>query len=189
MEPSNFQVLHDVVVFSDARFTGFIMNMIQLRCTAVAGVCLAFLLGCPGGGVAPTKTYPVSGSVAYKGEPVVGAKVTFMAEGSSAPASGITDKEGKFQLSTAAINDGAVAGEHKITVVKEEAANATVDTSAMDDPAKMAQQYNKQKDSEAGLNTSKMTLPVKYASQATTTLKETVKAEGTNRFILQLADD
>src|SRR5258708_28921101 len=99
----------------------------------------------------------------------------------------MTDKDGKFQLSTAAINDGAVAGDHKITVVVAENTKGAVDTSAMMDPSKMAESYNKTAQAAEFGKGKATNLPAKYASMTTTPLKETVKAEGTNNFILELA--
>jgi hypothetical protein len=160
------------------------------RSAVVAGICLALLTGCPGGGAAQAKTYKVTGTVAYNNQPVVGAKVSFMAEGATRPATGLTDKDGKFELSTYGVNDGAIAGEHKIVVVQEESTGATVapttDKLSMN-PADMAKDYVKSKD-ENKLNLTKMKLPIKYASQQSTPLKENVKSDGDNHFNLILQD-
>jgi hypothetical protein len=154
--------------------------------------CLVSVWGC-GGGTPPPKTYPVTGSVVYNNAPVVGATVTFMSDAAPRQAVGVTDKDGKFQLSTFAINDGAVAGEHKITVAKEEAlpageqlAPTTGPGGAGVNPTQMIANY--QKASEARKTEAKPLVPTKYASIQTTTLKETVKAEGTNQFVLTLSD-
>jgi hypothetical protein len=134
----------------------------------------------------------VSGSVVYNNAPVVGATVTFMSDSAPRQAVGVTDKDGKFQLSTFAANDGAVAGDHKITVAKEDAPAQATGTAgggppSEEDrsPAKMVQQYQKAKEERKD---TKALVPAKYSSMQSTPLKETVKADGTNLFVLQLSD-
>ena len=152
--------------------------------------CLVVLPGC-GDAVVKPKTFPVTGTVVYKGDPVANVKVMFMTDGAPRTANGVTDDQGKFKLSTFDVNDGALPGEHKIVVIKEtaNAAPKTVDTSMLDDPSKMASQYNddmKKKESEEKKMSS--LLPLKYASLETTPLKETVTEAGPNQFVLTLSD-
>jgi hypothetical protein len=59
---------------------------------------------------------PVSGTVRYKGQPIKDIAVVFHT-GQGMLASGITDAEGKFQLSTIKPGDGATIGEQKVTFV------------------------------------------------------------------------
>lgn len=64
---------------------------------------------------------PVSGEVTLDGQPVDGATVYFYAVGDAKegrPATGQTDKEGKFRLSTLGTNDGALPGTYKVVVAK-----------------------------------------------------------------------
>ncbi len=87
------------------------------RVTAVGLVLLMiFVAGC--GRQGPV-LLPVSGVVTLDGQPVAEAGVIFTpAEGGPA-ASGTTDAQGRFQLRT--VNEsGAVAGEHLVTVTKQE---------------------------------------------------------------------
>src|SRR5262245_19121507 len=150
------------------------MNILQRRSAVIGGVCLMFLVGCGESGPAQPKTYPVSGTVMYNGQRVAAAKVTFMTEGAAKAATGITDSEGKFQLSTYSANDGAIAGDHKITVIKEEApaagsagATGPTDPTKQVNPADIAATYRKVQ--EGGLSSgSKSTLPARYGSQSTT---------------------
>ena len=83
----------------------------------VALVCAA-VAGCGGGLSAPT-TAPVSGTVQFRGKPAVGVKVTFhpkfdMGSVKFTP-NGLTDKDGRFTLNTAAPGDGAPPGEYAVT--------------------------------------------------------------------------
>lgn len=61
-------------------------------------------------------TIPVTGVVTYQGKPVPDASVMFYPAKGRKPASGKADASGKFQLSTFGKNDGAIPGEHKVTV-------------------------------------------------------------------------
>lgn len=150
------------------------------------------LTGCGGGSDHP-KTIPVTGSVAYKGKPLEGANVSFFNDKSPRVASGVTDAEGKFTLSTYDINDGAIAGDYKITVSKfdataaSNAAAASSGGSTVPDPANLTSSYvaamNKGKAA-----TSKSLIPEVYQKQDTTPLKETVKDGQENKFLLQLTD-
>ena len=70
-------------------------------------------LGCGSPGTAPT--VPVEGTLLYNGKPATAARVVFM-PASGRPATGNTDDQGHFSLSTFAPEDGAVTGAHKVTV-------------------------------------------------------------------------
>ena len=160
-------------------------------CTRFLGLVSAVALcGCFGGAPPKPKTVPVSGSVSYNGQPVVGATVTFLCDDAPRPARGVTDKDGKFQLSTFEINEGAVIGEHKITVVKDDPAKsaaAPVGPAAGADPSQLTQQYTKAM-ADPSFGKPASLLPVKYATLQDTTLHETVTAEGPNQFVLTLSD-
>lgn len=71
------------------------------------------LAGCGGSGN-PT-TYPVSGVVLQNGKGVANVNVAFFPE-SGPSASGRTDADGKFTLTTFETGDGAVAGEQKVAI-------------------------------------------------------------------------
>jgi hypothetical protein len=78
-----------------------------------------FAAGCGDGSISAPRTAPVTGTVLVKGKPVAGVKVTFhpqfnMGKVKYAP-SGLTDKDGRFTLTTAAPNDGAPKGEYAVT--------------------------------------------------------------------------
>jgi hypothetical protein len=84
----------------------------------VALVC-AVAVGCGGGGISAPRTAPVSGTVTFKGKPAVGVTVTFhpkfdMGAVKFTP-NGVTNKEGRFTLNTAAPGDGAPPGDYTVT--------------------------------------------------------------------------
>ncbi len=162
--------------------------MMQLvrRIVLLSGCLLA--CGC-GGGVDRPTVYPVSGTVAYNGKPVAGALVSFFGESAAKEASGITDAEGKFQLSTYGLNDGAVPGMHKVTVSKSDpdaAPPAASMEQMLNDPAAMAQMSEAASSDDA--KGKKPLIPTKYASPGSTPLTETVSESGDNVFVIQLTD-
>lgn len=140
------------------------MQMVSSRTReSLVGLTLAvivFLTGCGGSGVRP-----VSGVVTYQGKPVEGAQVMFTpADGR--PAQGTTDANGRYQLTTDKIGDGAKVGTHQVTVQKME----RVPGAAADDP--YAQMKN--------------VLPAKYAQGGALTV--TVENKPQNDIPLSLAD-
>ena len=90
---------------------------------AAASLCLALsaeplvlsLAGCTPAEDHP-ETAPVSGVVLYQGQPVAQAEVAFRPEGDGANGIGRTDAQGLFVISTYGDEDGAVVGEHVVTV-------------------------------------------------------------------------
>ena len=82
-------------------------------CAAVlAAACLA-AGGCGGG----PKLAPVSGTVTYKGLPLAGATVVFHpAQEGVRSGMGQTDDRGRYTLWTYTPGDGAMVGDHQVTV-------------------------------------------------------------------------
>ncbi len=130
-------------------------------------------VGCGGGASDKPKVAAVSGTVTYKGQPVEGADVSFWKEGAPRAATGKTDAKGNFQLTTFDPNDGAIIGNHTVTVVKVAAA-ATMNAADMASGTTKAPEV-------------KDPLPAKYADAKTSPLKSEVKA-GPNSPKLELVD-
>lgn len=150
-------------------------------------ICVFVISGCSDAPDRPA-TAPVSGTVMYNGAAVEGASVAFWTPDASRAATGVTDAEGKFTLSMFEANDGAVPGEHTITVTKVEAGAAGGDTSmedALNDPAAMADMAAMGQGADAG---PKSLVPAKYGDKASSPLKETVAPNTENSFVLQLVD-
>jgi hypothetical protein len=75
-----------------------------------------FAFGCGEESNTP-ETAPVTGTVTYKGKPVIGGTVTFIPEsGPGNPGIGYIDRDGTYSLTTYERDDGAVLGKHKVTV-------------------------------------------------------------------------
>jgi hypothetical protein len=90
-------------------------------------VLLSFVIGCSGGG--QFATAEVRGKVTSQGEPVAGAVVSFTPQAASGGsggkgATGTTDAEGRFVLTTYMQGDGAVVGKHHVSVSSDDANRA-----------------------------------------------------------------
>lgn len=132
--------------------------------------CVAVLTGC--GGSDRPQVVAVSGVVTFDGAPLADAKVNFMAAGASQAATGTTDSEGKFQLTTYKENDGAVIGKHIVTITKVESGGGEgMDASNPDAAYAAAMSGAAQPESE---------IPAKYGDPAQSGLDANVTADGPN---------
>jgi len=145
-------------------------------------ICLA-ITGC--GGPERPDMAPVSGVVLDKeGKPVVGALVIFMNDKAPREAQGTTDGEGKFRLTSFEDFDGAMIGEHKVSVAKVQG-DAALDNADAEDPSAA---YGAGMDAAMSGDTDailKNELDPKYGDFETSGLTRTVK-EGTNEFEIKL---
>jgi hypothetical protein len=94
------------------------------------------LAGCSRG-----KAVKVEGVLTLDGKPFPGATVVFVpAEGNGRSASGLSEEDGSFRLTTFKPDDGALPGEYKITVsfVEAEKSTETGDPMERDNKSKMA---------------------------------------------------
>ena len=137
------------------------MNRSILCLVALAGVSF---LGC--GGVDRPATTSAGGTVTYQGQPVEGAQVMF-APRDARVATATTDSRGRFQLATFAPGDGAVVGEHQVTVSKHKKKNPH-DTSPYAETISV--------------------LPPRYQRAAQSGLTAKITAEGPNDFPLELVE-
>ena len=148
------------------------------------------LVGCGGSGSDRPELVPVKGTVTFKDSPVEGATVTFFNANSPRSASGITDAAGKFQLTTFDTNDGAVPGEHTVTISKVEASADAPMSGGMSPEqiqAKMKEQVDRMKGNLTE-SAAKTTLPAKYADPKTSGETRTVVKGDANDFKFQLTD-
>ncbi|MCI0702386.1 MAG: DUF4198 domain-containing protein [Planctomycetia bacterium] len=95
----------------------------HIRLSLFAAACVATVLfsGCSGPQMAA-----VRGKVTFNGQPVKEAAVTFSPAGAEGqketgkPATGFTDENGEFVLSTFKNFDGAMVGEHRVFVMVDD---------------------------------------------------------------------
>jgi len=83
------------------------------RVAAVLGLILTFCAS----GCRQSETIKVTGTVTFNGKPAEEAEVMFT-PATGRMASGVTDNAGRFELSTNSPGDGAMPGDHKITIVQ-----------------------------------------------------------------------
>lgn len=136
---------------------------------ALAVLLLGGLTGCSGLDEWAANRPPVyepSGVVTMKGAPVEGATVIYHSQDHELSAQGLTDKDGRFTLTTLDQDDGAVAGMHKVVITKR--VYKEVKTK-YDSPEEA---------SVASIPTDVLSL--KLASPATTPLEATVSSSGGN---------
>lgn len=128
---------------------------------------LLFAIGCSSGDqLAVAKT---NGIVLYKSKPVADADVTFTPTGGAGkPAYGRTNAEGVYELSTYGTKDGAIVGEHLVTVVKQVPKGGKVD------PSNPYPEYES-------------VLPAKYADPLKSPLKFEVTS-GESQYDIELQD-
>jgi hypothetical protein len=141
------------------------------------------LLGC-GGKDQPVR---VNGTVTLDGKPVDGAGVTFYpAKEGGRQASGITGSDGTFQLTTFKPNDGALAGEYKVTVQYSDPLSETdvpkvEQGKSMKDVWEAAMKAQKSKSKKPP----KWVIPTKYSDPNKTELKQKVPTDGSVTLSLQ----
>ncbi len=138
-------------------------NRLELPIAVFAALLLT---GC---GESPPATVEVTGQVLLDGEPCEAAMVMFQ-PASGRPATGRTDGDGRFTLTTFSDGDGAVPGEHVVVVtpfVNEslEMEEVLADNAGADDSY----------------------IPEHYQAAATSPLRATVGREGDNGFVFELA--
>jgi hypothetical protein len=142
------------------------------------GACLA--IGCPKSGPARPKTYPVTGKVTLNGEAVEGATVSFQAAKNSA--SGTTDANGIYKLTTFAAGDGAVPGQYKVAITKFEGgapSGGAAAGSSGSASGELPADYKAPEEGGAQPAAPKNVLPSKYADANASGLTATV-TEGQN---------
>lgn len=131
------------------------------------------------------KTYPVTGTVKLNGTAVEGATVTFQLMEGKESAIGSTDKSGMFSLSMFRPNDGAVAGQYKVSISKDDV--EPVKSSALvpgqiasgDLPADYGPPTS---GGTKGATGPKNSLPAKYANGDSSALRATVDTKAKNHF-------
>lgn len=130
------------------------------------------------------KTVRAGGVVTYKGVPVAGAHVSFLGDGKIPPAMALTEANGEFTLTTNMPGDGAVAGNHQVTVTKmlPGAKKSGPQDTSMEAMAKAAQTP----DTDASQTLSM--LPEKYASATTSGLNFKIEEGKENTFKIELQD-
>ncbi|MDA1251617.1 MAG: carboxypeptidase-like regulatory domain-containing protein [Planctomycetota bacterium] len=147
------------------------------------------LVGCSGGTEDRQPTHYVTGVVKMAGGPITGATVMFTPTTGQRVATGVTDDNGKYELTTYETGDGAMPGVYKVLVIRTTKAKETIGGeldhkafgSGKDDPTDSA--HDAQNAASKELTSS---LPEKYATAESTDLTTTVEANSENVINLTL---
>ena len=145
---------------------------------ALAAILVAGACGC---GSNLPKTVKVNGKVTLDGEPLQGASVQFMPqEASGHPAFGTTDEGGNFKLTTFSTNDGALPGQYKVIVQRQDVAEIEVPKEGPGGKPKSPMQAAMEAGRKAGKTRKKEPpkVPPKYSDPNKTILREKVPPDG-----------
>jgi hypothetical protein len=147
------------------------MNRVAL--VAVLALVVGISAGCSSRSGRPP-TYPVTGTVTWKGKPLEAATVVYVpvTPGVEA-ASGITDAAGRYRLTTYVAGDGAQAGEYHVKVSKYDLKKATQEEKQKFVSIEEEQKMVFARD-ELPTPPAKNTLPKKYESESTSGIGHTV---------------
>ena len=150
---------------------------LSLICSSV--VVLSFG-GCGGREYPPT--YETSGVITLDGKPVGGVTVSFLPQDGQQPANGKTDDNGHYRLTSFSRNDGAMAGNFAIVMMKfPKVEGVTTPTGIPWDPDKETDRYIPDNGKEENK------LPEKYADSKTSGMLATVVADTVNTFDFDLS--
>ena len=118
------------------------------------------------------KVFKAGGTVLLDGQACPDAVVTFFSDTNPISATGRTNAEGKFKLTTYKDGDGAVEGTHKITVVKREFVEEKT-------------KYDSVNERSVALIPKEL-LPKKYMTPTTSGIDFSVAKSGANDFKIEL---
>jgi hypothetical protein len=121
----------------------------------------------------------VDGVVTLDGVPLSGATVSFMPVEQGRSASGLTDGNGYFRLSTFRTDDGALAGDYRVIVVVDDTERKPVTTDAEKQSARIGTMTPQGKKKQAEEKSRKpRQVPEIYSDIKKTPLKEVVPTNG-----------
>ena len=126
------------------------------------------LAGCTG-----TRTSPVEGVVLLDGKPVADASIQFVPQGTGRDATGQTDKNGAFKMSTYVPDDGVVAGSYKVVIAPP---------LGTPDPKQYASAEDAMNAASSAPPPKASTFPQKYTRVDQTQLKQEVPVSGKLTF-------
>jgi len=155
-----------------------------LLMAAFAGLLFA---GCgPGaeGDAGRKPLFKVNGKITMSGGPVANAMVSFSPKNKQPVATGRTNTDGQFTLTTYDPGDGAAEGDYVVLVTKELAAPPTA--SGGHDPTKPFDSTAMHKSVQSSGNATAGALPEKYSRADRSDLNVTVKKDGPNDITLEL---
>jgi hypothetical protein len=143
---------------------------------------VSFMAGC---GEPSIGTVPVTGTVKVDGQPMEGVSITFHPDGSGRAASGKSDAQGNFKLTTIIAGDGALPGKYKVSASKHENPSDDLPKDVdPNDPKSMDAIYGKL-DTKKKVKSKNLLAPM-YENPAGSGLAGEVSASGKNHFDFEL---
>ena len=124
------------------------------------------------------KTSPVEGDVLLDGKPLAGSSIQFVAQGKGHDATGETDKNGHFVMSTFQPKDGVLPGNYKVVISAPLGQADTTNYGSADDAMTAATKKSAKKEPDK-------TFPQNYARLDQTPLTQEVPVKGKIRFELK----
>ena len=164
------------VTFREAATIARVLHGVAWSCMSLNVLVFA---GCSGSD--RPEMVPVSGTVMYRGEPLEGASVRFVGQ-IGRPAIGRTDADGRFTLTSFDEGDGAVLGEHAVTVTKYA-------KPSFEPPKNPEGGYIFESEAEKlAFYDTPSVIPTRYENSDQSGLQFTVTAEGPNDFTIELTE-
>lgn len=156
------------------------MKLVTAALLPLALFCMA---GCGGGSTGGEPVYAVTGNIKMNGAVLPDATVIFSPMGEQPTATGKTDAEGNFNLTTYEFADGAAAGSYKVIVSKNMMKSGGEASEGLQDDgheqkAAAASSHSKKSGAVDGVNL----VPEKYSTASSSPLDAEVKADGENNF-------
>ena len=153
----------------------FMRLVVSLRFIACLGLACT---GCGSG----LELAPVSGRVTMNGQPVTQGEITFVPH-DGPPAMGTISADGTFQLTTLEAGDGAVLGQHQVTIMATKVGSGSLAPTSFEQELQGAQAGGKM----LIPGTVTWLVPEKYSRLQTSDLTAEVKS-GTNAIDFDLKD-
>ena len=94
------------------------MTAMRLRFLNSLSLTIALMVLAVGCGKRGPEIAPVEGMVTFQDKPLASANVMFTPKEGGRPATGTTDEQGQFQLTTFQKSDGAIVGEYDVIITK-----------------------------------------------------------------------
>jgi hypothetical protein len=144
----------------------------RLKLIFAALTALLPLIGCSSdySPVAATAdSVPASGTITWQGKPLAGFRITLHPAEGQRPAAGVSNAEGKFVLGTNSPNDGAVVGNHPVSVIWDQPVDDGLNSAPGDATLKPP-----------------INLPAKFSSPDTSGLKLDIPSGGSSTLQLDL---
>lgn len=159
------------------------MKRFALLALSAALVCVLVMPGCKGPKL--KGLVPAQGVVTLNGTPVEGATVLFSPKtigGEAVSAQAITEKDGKFKMTTIEPGDGVYPSEYNVTVIKDKIEGG-IPLEEAKDRLENPDKYRGEKEPE---QTVVHEIPTKYADINTSGLTVTIPAGGQKDIALTL---